>query len=462
MYKPGTANIMAESSTKELTGIATKLFESWFGSADGCAVVFAPGRVNLIGEHTDYNGGFVMPLALRKHTIVVGRGRLVPKGQAGVHECRIVSSATPEVVSFKASKELKPGVVEWANYVKGVVFAYLGDVPRGFVLSFDAAIASDVPLGGGLSSSAALEVSVATLLEQITRVHVSGVEKALRQARCMPCQWSDHNFMDVPCGIMDQFVSSLAQEQSTLLVDCRDNSFETVPLDDTGVVFVVANSGIRHRNASGAYGERVQQCRDAVEAMKKRHPAIEKLRDASLAWVNEIEGEVDEKVFMRARHVVTEDRRTLCCAMALRRKDYTIVGDCMCNSHSSLKDDYEVSIPELDMLVSIAMGVDGVYGSRMTGGGFGGCTVTLVKHEAAETLMSELRDCYLEKTGNSCECFVTTPCNGAGVIVPLRRPKEDQYLNVSVMVCNAAAVLLVALAIMYAGAGGARAHEHAH
>ncbi|CAM9236919.1 unnamed protein product, partial [Hapterophycus canaliculatus] len=376
--------------------------------------------------------------------------------------CRIISSDAPEVVSFKADDGLKPGKVEWANYVKGVVAAFRKDVPEGHEISFDAAIASDVPLGGGLSSSAALEVSVATLLEQLTGVPVGGVEKALRQAEC---QWSDHNFVGVPCGIMDQFVSALAVANSTLLVDCRTNEFETVPLDDPDVVFVVANSGIRHRNAGGVYGERVQQCKDAVAAIKKRHPRVEQLRDARRAWVMEIEGEVDEKVFKRARHVVTEDARTLCCAMALRRKDYSIVGSCMNDSHSSLREDYEVSIPELDLLVSIATGVDGVYGSRMTGGGFGGCTVTLVKRGAAETLMSKLRNDYLVETGNTCDCFVTSPGDGAGVIVPLRHPlrlskRSAVRIAASVLVMTCALTAAAVVASRSKRSCAIRAHDH--
>eukprot|EP00903_Cladosiphon_okamuranus_P014387 g13355.t1 len=438
--------------------MATARFEASFGSSEGCAVVQAPGRVNLIGEHTDYNGGFVMPLALGKKTVVIGRGSVVPKEQAGSAVCRITSTAAPEVVSFKADENLKPGEVEWANYIRGVVAAFRKDVPEGHEMSFDAAIASDVPLGGGLSSSAALEVSVATLLEEITGVKVSGVEKALR------CQWSDHNFMNIPCGIMDQFVSALAEAGSTLLVDCRTNDFETVPLDDPAVVFVVANSGIRHRNASGAYGERVQQCKDAVEAIKKRHPTVEHLRDASLSWVLEIEGEVDEKVFKRARHVVTEDRRTLCCAMALRRKDYNIVGACMSESHASLRDDYEVSISELDSLVSIAMSTEGVYGSRMTGGGFGGCTVTLVKKEAANALLTKLREEYLAETGNTCDCVVTSPCDGAGVVVPLRR-RSTVAKSTAIRLAAASAVLACAVTAAFAalsntGRWSVRAHGH--
>ncbi|CBJ31145.1 conserved unknown protein [Ectocarpus siliculosus] len=446
----------APSLTEELTNTATALFEASFGPSDGCAVVFAPGRVNLIGEHTDYNGGFVMPLALGKKTVVVGRGSMVPREKAGSAGCRIISSAAPEVVSFKADQDLQPGKVEWANYIKGVVAAFRKDVPEGYELSFDAAIASNVPLGGGLSSSAALEVSMATLLEEITGVRVGGVDKALR------CQWSDHNFMGIPCGIMDQFVSALAVAGTTLLVDCRTNAFETVPLDDSGVVFVVTNTGIRHRNASGAYGERVQQCKDAVEAIKKRHPEVEQLRDASLAWVLEVKDEVDEKVFKRARHVVSEDRRTLCCAMALRRKDYGIVGGCMTESHTSLRDDYEVSIKELDLLVSIAMGTDGVYGSRMTGGGFGGCTVTLVKAEAAEALMTKLREEYLAETGNACECVVTSPCDGAGVLVPLRRPLfKNTALRIAASVALVAcAVSAVVAASRGRGSCGVRAHGH--
>ncbi|CAM9765873.1 unnamed protein product [Pylaiella littoralis] len=463
---------MAGSSSAgggDLTSVATALFEANFGSAEGSAVVFAPGRVNLIGEHTDYNGGFVMPLALSKRTVIVGRGSMVPKEEVESAVCRIISSDFPHVVSFKADDDLKPGEVEWANYIKGVVAAFRKDTPPGHEISFDAAIASDLPLGGGLSSSAALEVSMATLLEEITGIDIGGIDYPPFTWYCLPklklrCQWSDHNFVGVPCGIMDQFVSALAVTGSTLLIDCRTKEFETVPLDDPDVVIVVANSGIRHRNASGDYAERVQQCEDALAAIKKRHPDVMDLRDAFPAWVVEIEGEVDEKVFKRARHVVSEDRRTLCCAMALRRRDYNIVGGCMSESHASLKDDYEVSIPELDSMVAIANQVDGVYGSRMTGGGFGGCTVTLVKKEAAEALMTKLRVDYLAETGNPCECFVTSPSGGADVLVPLRSTfgisKSTAVLAASVLLV-AGAIVTAAVAVSSRGGGGVRAHGHA-
>ncbi|CAM9526735.1 unnamed protein product, partial [Choristocarpus tenellus] len=351
----------------DLVGRGRALFESKFGSSDDCAVVFAPGRVNLIGEHTDYNGGFVMPLALNKRTIAVGKGRVSSKSGAQA-VCRVVSEKfKDEVIHFNADGTLAPGEPTWANYIKGVVAAYLCDVPPGHSLSFDAAIVSDVPLGAGVSSSAALEVAMATLLEEVLEKNPGGVEKALR------CQSSDHKFLKCPCGIMDQFASVLARQGCTLLVDCASNKYETVPLDDPGVVVVVANSGVTHKHSDGAYGERVAQCAEAVQMIQKQHPEVKQLRDARQEWVEEIKKAVGDKVYRRATHVVSEDRRTLCCMAALRRRDYNIIGDCMNMSHTSLRDDYEVSCDELDCLVDIALGVPGVFGSRMTGGGFGEC-----------------------------------------------------------------------------------------
>ncbi|CAN0096461.1 unnamed protein product [Discosporangium mesarthrocarpum] len=248
---------------ESLIALGRELFANNFGPADNCAIVFAPGRVNFIGEHTDYNGGFVMPMALQKHTVIVGKGRVYtsskddPAGAVGV----------ASRVQKHRHTSLCPPRRSLSSLQQGVVAAYLCDVAPGQSLSFDAAVVSDIPLGGGLSSSAALEVAVATLLEEILGKKVDGVEKALR------CQSSDHNFVGCPCGIMDQFASVLSQPGCTLLLDCENREFEAVPLDDPDVVIVVANSGVRHALAEGAYGERVVQCQKAVQAVSvPSHP----------------------------------------------------------------------------------------------------------------------------------------------------------------------------------------------
>ncbi|GAB5033747.1 galactokinase 1 [Nannochloropsis oceanica] len=357
---------------------ALSLFQDAFGSEPDIAA-FAPGRVNLIGEHTDYNEGFVFPLALDLRTFVVGRGSLLvrpPNQKVPLTQCRVTSESHQGIVSFVADKGLAPGEPKWVNYVKGVVAEYLKDVPQGKYLVFEAAIASSVPLGSGLSSSASLEVSVATFLEQVLGTTPGKVQKALR------CQSAEHKFAHVPCGIMDQFVSAMGRTGKVLLLDCQSQQETLVPLADPDLVILVTNSKL-----------------------------------------DSIRNDLPELVYKRARHVVTEDIRTLRCVKALKNKDYQAAGQAMVESHESLRDDYEVSCDELDFLVAEAMKVPGVLGSRMTGGGFGGCTVTLVRKQAAGLAAMNIKAAYRARFGVEAETFVTTPSTGASV-VDLKKDEE--------------------------------------
>ena len=386
------------------------LFAKTFGGRPEL-VVAAPGRVNLIGEHTDYNEGFVMPFCIGRYTVIVARK--VPD----VAKCTVVSANAggDKVAMFAGDSTLKPctsGDDAWTNYMRGVVFQYLELLPTKSC-GFEAAVVSTVPLGGGLSSSASLEVATATMLEHMYALPADPVAKALR------CQKCEHTFCNTPCGIMDQFVSACGMAGHALLIDCR-KPYETeqVPLDDPKVTLLVANSNVKHSLSGSEYPDRVRQCKEACEALRKNgQPKVQFLRDATLPMLETLKGKIPELTMKRARHGVTEDTRTLRAKDALKKGDYAEVGQCMVQSHQSLRDDFEVSTPELDALVEIAMSVDGVYGSRMTGGGFGGCTVTLLKTSALPALLAAISEQYPKRCGGqTATCFATTPHRGAMVL----------------------------------------------
>jgi galactokinase len=367
-------------------------FEEAFGRPPTHAAA-APGRVNLIGEHTDYNGGFVCPLAIERQTVLVGR----PIDEPVV---RLATTAFEGVAEVAVGRGMRPGPVGWANYVAGVVSGFL---ERGVAVGgFEAAIDSTVPRGGGLSSSASLEVAAATLIEAMTGRRLDPVDKALL------AQQAEHDFAGVPCGIMDQFISAMGRRGHALLIDCRSNEPTPIPLDDPEVAMLVIDSAAAHELSGGEYAERRRQCETAAKAL-----GVELLRDADVAMLDGLAGEVDETVACRARHVVTEDVRTLDAVAAMRRGDWATVGRRMVESHVSLRNDYAVTTPELDLLVELATAQPGVWGSRMTGGGFGGCTVTLVRAGQAEAAALAVVGRYAKETGVAAPWFVTRPAEGA-------------------------------------------------
>lgn len=410
-----------------------RLFEASFGgSASLC--VMAPGRVNLIGEHTDYNEGYVMPFCIARYTVIVAR-------QTSEPACRLVSANAGEgrVASFNGDATLRPapaGEEFWTNYVRGVVAQYLPLLPHE-QCGFDAAIVSAVPLGGGLSSSASLEVATATMLEAMHGLLADPVKKALR------CQQCEHTYCNMPCGIMDQFVSACGHSGHALLIDCRaPYATEHVPLDDPNLRLLVANSNVKHELSGSEYPDRVRQCQEAARAM-----GVSSLRDASREQLERVAGSLTDRTLARARHGISEDERTLQAKAALVARDYTKVGELMLASHASLRDDYEVSTPELDSLVEIAMGVDGVYGSRMTGGGFGGCTVTLLRTDALPKLLAAIETQYpLRSGGKIATCFATKPSRGAMVLQQDVGVSDTSRKAVPKLVLATAAVSLVALA----------------
>lgn len=377
-----------------LVAEARRLFGEAFGDAAPQVAVCAPGRVNLIGEHTDYNQGLVLPMALPLVTVVVG-------SQATGQDVTVVTAAKdadePLRVTFGLPGEgspLRPGSPCWANYVKGVIQHYRAPPVPGF----RAVIVSSVPLGGGLSSSASLEVAVYTFLQQLRP------DGGDRVAAALACQQAEHSHAGVPCGIMDQFVSVLGREGHALLIDCRSLEAAAVPLADPDLVVLITNSNVKHSLSGSEYPTRRRQCEEAAAVLGRAS-----LRDATMKDLEESRDGLDDVTYRRARHVIEEIERTARAAEALKRGAYKEFGQLMVESHDSLRDLYEVSCRELDELVAAAVEVDGVFGSRMTGGGFGGCTVTLLQASATERTIVHIQERY----SGSPTFYVTTPSEGA-------------------------------------------------
>jgi len=394
---------------------AITTYQEIFGSKPNI-IVKAPGRVNLIGEHTDYNDGFVLPFALPFITVMVGS--LTKNPQTRIYSCNMdkdnnnnTEIINDGIVSFTIDSRLKKDNPKWANYVKGTIYQYLQDLPQPF--AFNAVISSNVPIGSGLSSSASLEVATATFLEALHKInHVDGVQKALR------CQKAEHTFADTPCGIMDQYISSMGKKGNLLLIDCRSKDYKLIPFgegNDTPVI-VITNSNVKHSLSGSEYPDRVKQCKAAVAGLVKKGHKVEALRDATIEMLQDTKSTLDPIVYKRAKHCISEDARTMNTIEALEKSDYTTVGKRMTESHISLQYDFEVSCDELDLLVKYALEVPGVYGSRMTGGGFGGCTVTLLRADAVESFKEHVLKQYVTTTGIECDFYEAIPSDGAEII----------------------------------------------
>ncbi|XP_018331395.1 galactokinase-like [Agrilus planipennis] len=387
-------------SIESLVNEASKVYLREFKSSPTTAVC-APGRVNLIGEHTDYNDGFVLPMALPLVTVIVGSQ--IP-GEESVILTTNEAVDPPLKVQIEMPnknalvKVIPRGKPKWANYVRGVISKYKGNLP-----SFQAVIATSVPTGGGLSSSASFEVATYTFLDALNgNSSVSPIEKALI------CQKAEHDFADVPCGVMDQFISVMGKKDHALLIDCRSMTSTLIPLADPDLVILVTNSNVKHELTGSEYSTRKQQCQQAALLLKKLS-----LRDATLADIDYLKSiGTDEEIVKRIRHVVTEIERTVQAAEALKEKDFVKFGKLMVQSHNSLRDDYEVSCPELDTLVELALQVDGVLGSRMTGGGFGGCTVTLAYKNAVDEVIRNITKKFKGKP----TFYICTPRDGAKIL----------------------------------------------
>jgi galactokinase len=322
---------------------------------------------------------------------------------------RLSSTAYPnQIVEFSLSKKITPGDPDWANYSKGVAAELLGaGIP---LVGMDALVDNTLPIGGGLSSSAAIEVSTGLALLALVGVDMD------RDRLALLCQKAEHEYAGAPVGIMDQTIVASAKAGHAMVLDCRDKSKRFVPLDEKELRIVIANSMVKHHLASGEYAARRKECEAGVAFFRQSNPEVHALRDVTVSQVQAARGKLPDVVWRRCHHVVTENRRTQEAASKLEQKYYEEAGALMVQSHQSLRDDYEVSVPELDFLVEQAMKVKGVYGARMTGGGFGGCIVALTQPRAAEPLAQHLSETYLKKYGKKPEVFATTATAQACVV----------------------------------------------
>ena len=390
-------------------GKLLRLFHDTFGGGSAGApnrhrihVIRAPGRVNLIGEHTDYNEGFVFPMAIEPEVRLACRAR-----EDGV--VRLASSVYPgQIVEFSLQKKIERGEPAWANYSRGVAAELVG---AGIPLSgMDCVMTNTLPVGGGLSSSAAIEVGTA-----LTLLTTSGSEMSPERIALL-CQKAEHEYAGVPVGIMDQTAVAASRAGHAMLLDCRDLSKRFVPIDSRDLRVVVANSMVKHELTGGEYAQRRRECEEGVAFFRKSNPSVRALRDVTMAMVEAAKGRLPDVVYRRCRHVVSEDARATEAAGRLIAQEYDEVGELMVQSHRSLRDDYEVSCPELDFLVDEARKVRGVYGARMTGGGFGGCIVALAQPRAVDPLAEHLKRTYRARFDIDPTVFATTATDGASML----------------------------------------------
>jgi galactokinase len=357
----------------------------------------APGRVNLIGEHTDYNDGFVMPAALDLSVYV----RVWPRED---RKLEIRSENFDDQVVFDLDEPNPTARHHWSDYAIGVAVTLerAGHRLRGAFLQ----IRGEVPVGSGLSSSAAVEVATACALTANSDLSIDKRELALL------CQRAENEFVGARVGIMDQFTSLFGQAQRALLLDCRSLEYKLLPLPDT-VNLVICNTMVKHALASSAYNERRAQCEAGVRHLAQFLPNVKALRDVTIEDLEQFGRDLPEVVYRRCLHVITENARVLAAAEALEQHDLRRFGELMAESHRSLRDHYEVSSRELDLMVELARAVEGVYGARMTGGGFGGCTVNLVDTREVEAFKQTVSKAYQKITTLKPEIYVSEPANGA-------------------------------------------------
>jgi galactokinase len=357
----------------------------------------APGRVNLIGEHTDYNEGFVLPMAVDRYTVVAA-------ATSELQVIRVNSINLGEHAEIDLNKPYSHGQRHWVEYVEGVarVLKEQG-IP---ITCADLVIDSDVPIGSGLSSSAALEMSVGDALLQLTGQRVDLVTLALA------AQKAEHVYAGAKVGLMDQLASAFGKKQHALLIDCRSLERTLIELKIGDHAVVVCDTNVRHELAASEYNQRREECERAVEILKQYLPNIRALRDVSVADFEAYRSVLPEPIRRRCRHVLFENERTLRAADALRKGDLAEFGKLMKESHESLRGDYEVSSRELDLMVEIALAQKGVVGARMTGGGFGGCTVNIVRRNVLDEFSKNVRRIYHESTGNQASIYIVEAADG--------------------------------------------------
>ena len=360
----------------------------------------APGRVNLIGEHTDYNDGFVMPAALEFATLTAA-------SQRSDRRLQVYSMIMDETREFDLDSPPPGPTGDWSDYIVGV--ALMLESSGRNLSGADLIVWSDVPIGAGLSSSAALEVSCAHALLTESGLPFDPIEIA------QICQRAENDFVGMRCGVMDQYIACCGVAGHALLIDCRSLASRHVAIAPN-LRLLIANSGVRHQHAGGEYNLRREACEEGVRLLSRYLGPIQALRDVTPQQLESKRRKLPELIYRRCRHIVTENARVLEAERALETGDFVACGRAMNASHLSMRDDFEITCPEVDMLAGLAQNVKGVYGSRMTGGGFGGCTISLIEEWAIDKTSQMLTDGYRIAMGRDVDIYVCAPSDGAQLI----------------------------------------------
>jgi len=362
-------------------------------------IVRAPGRANIIGEHTDYNLGFVMPIAIDRDIMIAGALR--KDTRVNLYSMDFWDEISFDINDLKYDKDHL-----WANYAKGVIKIF-GEKGVNIQSGFTAAIQGNVPIGAGVSSSAAIEVAIATFLEVAFNFDLDPRDVALW------CVEAENKFVGVNCGIMDQFTSKLSKKDYSLFIDCRDYTYEYVPFRLGNHKILLINSKVKRALDATEYNIRRGECEKAVNVLKSHYPEIESLRDVTFDHLDKSKNILNEKLFKRARHVLSENERVIKARLALEIDDLSSLGNLLVQSHNSLRDDYEVSCPELDFLVETALNIKGVLGGRMMGGGFGGCTINIIREDCIDDVKAIVNSSYRKKFDIGPEYYICDAADGA-------------------------------------------------
>ncbi len=379
---------------------AYEKFKSLFGDSNDLKGLRSPGRVNLIGEHTDYNDGFVLPAAISREIKAVFRKRKDDK-------VKIFSIDFNELKEFSLAKELeKEG--SWIDYSKGVASQLKKEISIKF--GFEAVFISDLPRASGLSSSAAFELANAFILSHVNEIEIE------RKRLALISQKAENEFIGVKCGIMDQFAIALGEKDHSIFIDTRSLNYKKVPLNLKDHIFIIANTNKKRELSTSEYNRRREECEKAVEIIRKKVKDIKALRDVLPEELSTVEKAIDDQtIFKRVKHVILENKRVLESVSLLEKGELKGFGKLMITSHESLQKLYEVSSFELDVLVKEALKISGVLGSRMTGAGFGGCTVSLLKKESKDEFIEKVSKEYEKKTGLTADFYVVEPVSGTEI-----------------------------------------------
>lgn len=365
-------------------------------------LVRSPGRINLIGEHTDYNDGLVMPAAIDKEIIFA-----IGPAEDGISE--LVALNFNEVIEIDLKNPQPVSTPSWANYLLGVTRQF---VDRGIPLeAFVCVFGGNIPSGSGLSSSAALEGGFAFALQELNSLNFSRIDLAKIG------QWSEHNFVGVHCGIMDQFANMMGKENRVIQLDCRSMEYQYLPLQLDEYSIVLLNSGVKHSHAASGYNVRRSECEEGVNILKKKNNSVKSLRDVSLKMIEECQPDFSNLVYNRCRYVVEEIERVQKASTDLQRGDLPSFGKRMFQTHEGLRNLYQVSCEELDYLVSCAQKHKAVLGARVMGGGFGGCTINIIRHDELTCIVDEISSDYREKFNLDIESYRVNLKDGTGMIM---------------------------------------------